>query len=225
MRATVTTILSYGGLQSETSSRLTFPSLSNYRLVTVHGFRRVFAHPHFFLCGVGICNPQINSQAASLSVEPCKDASFVAAAFDVEMDTVERAAFEEREIEYRIATAVFHPLGSSSDAAPEGKGLLCVANTDDALSTAMRGEEWVRNLPSGYGIWNWPTDSGLLPASVYLRHCLIAVKKAGDVAERSFREETLLCDRRTTLASYLADYEAEVMAALPPPELAVRFGG
>ena len=41
----------------------------------------------------------------------------------------------------------------------------------------------------------------------------------------SFRTDTLLCDRRTPLQAYLDGREDEVMAATPPPELAVRFGG
>ncbi len=223
--ARATTILAYGGLQSEASSRLTFPTLTNYRLVTVHGFRRLFAHPHFFLCASGYIDPNVTKEAGSLSVEPAEGSSFVAAAFDVHMDAAERAAFEEREIEYHIAHAPFHALGSPSDEEPAGSGLLCVRNEDDTLSSELRAAPWVRNLPAGYGVWSWPRDSGLLPASVYLRHCLLAVKKAGDVAERSFREDTLLCDRQTTLAQYLVDHEEEVMAARPPQELAVRFGG
>lgn len=221
----VLTVLAYGGLQSEVSSRLTFPTLSNYRLVRVHGFRRVFAHPHFFLCDTGLVEPGVGKRAASLSVEPADGASFVAASFDVDMDQSERAAFEEREIEYCIMTVPFHTLGSSANDAAAGHGLLCVANNDAALSDSMRNSDWVGRLPVGFGVWNWPRDSGLLPASVYLRHCLLAVRKAGEVAERSFREDTLLCDRRTTLADYLGKHEEEVMATLPPPELAIRFGG
>ena len=34
----------------------------------------------------------------------------------------------------------------------------------------------VGKVPS---VWHWAPDSGLLPASVYLRHCLLAVEKAG----------------------------------------------
>ena len=33
-----------------------------------------------------------------------------------------------------------------------------------------------QKIPS---VWHWGRDSGLLPASVYLRHCLLAAEKAG----------------------------------------------
>ena len=68
-------------------------------------------------------------------------------------------------------------------------------------------------------------DSGLLPADLYLRHCLLAVEKAHLV--ESFCQDTYLADRKTTLQAYLQDlnvYE-RVMNTRPPPELATRFGG
>jgi len=166
MVVTHATVLAYGGLQSEVSSRLTFPTLTNYRLVTVHGFRRVFAHPHFFLCGSGLVDPLKSKEAGSLSVERATGSSFVAAAFDVDMDASERAAFEEREIEYQIREIPFHSLGESSDAAPEGEGLLCLANTNEGLTVDMRATPWVQSLPQGWGVWSWPYDSGLLPAQM-----------------------------------------------------------
>jgi len=79
-------------------------------------------------------------------------------------------------------------------------------------------------------IWNWPRDCGLLPANIYLRHCLLAVEKASDIrALISFRTETWLADRTTRLEDYLRQddnrvYE-EVMQSIPPPYLARRFGG
>jgi hypothetical protein len=39
------TLVGFGSLLSETSSRTTFPTLSNFRLGRVQGFRRVFRHP------------------------------------------------------------------------------------------------------------------------------------------------------------------------------------
>ena len=52
-----TTILAYGALLSERSSRLTFPDLTNFRLVRVRGLRRVFSHPHVFLIAQNVIDP------------------------------------------------------------------------------------------------------------------------------------------------------------------------
>ena len=49
------TFLAYGALLSERSARLTFPQLRNFRLARVQGYRRVFAHPHFFLISQVAC--------------------------------------------------------------------------------------------------------------------------------------------------------------------------
>ena len=40
-----TTILGFGSLLSEQSSRLTFPDLENFRLVRVPNYRRLMQHP------------------------------------------------------------------------------------------------------------------------------------------------------------------------------------
>jgi hypothetical protein len=81
------TILAYGALLSERSAQLTFPKLRNFRLARVQGYRRVFAHPHFFLISQGIVDPTSSKRIASLSAERCDGSpGFVVGAFDVDMD-------------------------------------------------------------------------------------------------------------------------------------------
>ena len=48
------TVLAYGALLSEPSSRLTFPSLTNFRLVRVRNVRRLFGMTHLFLTSAGV---------------------------------------------------------------------------------------------------------------------------------------------------------------------------
>ena len=50
------TILGFGSLLSEQSSRTTFPLLENFRLVRVAGYRRVFAHAAAIFFERGIAN-------------------------------------------------------------------------------------------------------------------------------------------------------------------------
>ena len=64
----------------------------------------------------------------------------------------------------------------------------------------------------------------MLPADVYLRHCVLSAQKAGHEAYRSFLDDTLLCDRVTTLRQYL-DANPEIMNVQPPPGLESRFNG
>ena len=239
-----TTILAYGALLSETSSRLTFPSLTDFRLARVRGMRRVFAHPHLFLISQGLADPNHPSlRLASLSAEKLDStkaegstlAGFTVAAFEVDLDDSQREAFVERERDYDIVSVPFYGLSDSADrkeedegAAPIGTGVICAAGTDDALPALTANSPAnaiLRDL--GRSVWHWERDSGLLPADVYLRHCLLAVKKAGPEAERSFLDETYLADRRTSLREYLAidGNEGRVMAALPPTSLMTRYNG
>ena len=52
------TIIGFGSLISERSSRSTFPNLEEFRFIKVFGFRRVFSHPAaiFFERGIADCN-------------------------------------------------------------------------------------------------------------------------------------------------------------------------
>ena len=80
-------------------------------------------------------------------------------------------------------------------------------------------------IPDGIStVWGWEPTSGLLPCSVYLRHCYLAVEKAGKVALESFLNDSLLADRKTTLRAYI-EMAPEVMEARPPPHLEARFSG
>ena len=96
-------------------------------------------------------------------------------------------------------------------------------SADDALPEDVKRTATEHGLTS---VWHWPQDSGLEPADIYLRHCLLANEKAGGEAARSFLHDTYLADRTTTLAAYLASPAGErVRACRPPEDLAKRFGG
>jgi hypothetical protein len=257
LRSPQVTVLGYGALLSESSSRLTFPNLSNFRHVRIKGFRRVFAHPHVFLIGEEeLIHPDRTSHLASLSAErilPVGDKdddkdedermkaiqvgsySFVAAAFEVTLDDAQRMDFIRREPEYEIVSTPFFNLDAKldkdkdkDDQPPVGEGVICIAPSHDSSldfdNFPMMSK--VSNLCSSRGgIWHWPHDSGLLPADIYLRHCLLAVQKAGGDAYDSFLQDTYLADRTTTLATYLKDHGDDVLSSRPPPHLSNRFGG
>ena len=108
-------MLGYGALLSERSSRLTFPDLQNFRHVRVRGYRRVFAHPHLFLVQQGLVDPAATRQLASLSAEPApSNVSFLAAAFDVDLNDEQRASFIQRELEYKIEAVPYYSIDNDS---------------------------------------------------------------------------------------------------------------
>lgn len=222
------TVLAYGALLSEESSQLTFPDLINFRHVRVRGLRRVFAHPHLFLLEQGLVD---GLRMASLSAEPApSDSSFVVAAFDVTLNDEQRLAFMAREASYHIVSAPYYELTNSPLSEPLGTGVICLKGTDE------NSRELIARLPTDVpckSIWEWPKDGGILPAELYLRHCLLAVEKgaatiqSGQTAKESFWKETYLSDRETSLSAYLGDpvvYE-RIMSQRPPTSLSKRFGG
>ena len=109
---------------------------------------------------------------------------------------------------------------------PIGEGVICLRGKDEDCSDLIQSLS-DKKLPY-QSVWNWPHDSGILPADIYLRHCLLAVEKSSDpMAYISFRDETFLADRSTTLKEYLQDDEKyqQILDSSPPSHLATRFGG
>jgi hypothetical protein len=111
------TLLGYGALLSESSSRLTFPDLTNFRHVRVKHHKRVFAHPHLFLIEEGLVDPMSSLHLATLSAEPSDDdsSSFVAAAFDVVLTDEQRFDFVKREPEYDIVSTPYYHINCDDD--------------------------------------------------------------------------------------------------------------
>ena len=220
------TILGLGSLLSERSARVTFPELTGWRLVRVHGYRRVFAHTPSIFMQRGIADA-VTLQMASLGAEPCAGASFVATAFDVPDDGTGMEAFREREEEYDLRMVPFESLDDDHQLADSDReAMLCVCSSDEDYIKRW-GIGRFQSMYTAHGLrtcWDWPTDSGLRPCATYLRHCALAAEKLGPIAYRSFLDETYLCDRRTTIRDYLAQHP-EVMSTPPPADLAERYGG
>ena len=143
----------------------------------------------------------------------------MAAAFDVDMNDEQREAFIAREPEYDFEEVLFSPVDESSEG---GQGVMCVRSSDCLLRPNALAPGIMPGKISS--VWDWGPASGLLPASVYLRHCLLAVEKAGPQAMDSFLGDTYLVDRCTTLDAYLKQHP-EVWDARPPPDLEARFSG
>ncbi|KAJ8603482.1 hypothetical protein CTAYLR_005130 [Chrysophaeum taylorii] len=210
------TVLGFGSLLSEASARTTFPKLSNFRLVRLRGWRRVFAHSPSVFFERGIADAA-TGEVASLSVEVQPDASIIVAAFDVDIDQDAWDKFCEREEEFDILEVPYDDARNS--------GILCTRSSDAAYVAKWGRDRYdAKYKHLGSNIWDHPRDSNLRPCAVYLRHCVLAVTKAGPLALDSFLDDTFLVDRTTPLRAYLAA-NPHVMDARPPPDLASRYSG
>ena len=244
------TILGFGSLLSETSSRLTFPTLQNFRLGRVPNHRRVFAHPASIFFQRKIANID-TLEMSSLSVEPCDGQSFICSVFEVPNDGlgvsadagtdswIPSRAFLEREEEFDIVMVPYEefdandndqvPLRTStsiSDDSDQPMGIICRRSTDEHYFSRW-GKDHFNRQYSQYGIdtiWNWGTESGLKPCPVYMRHCVLASQNCGKECHDSFLDETYLVDRKTTIREYLK-INPGLMDVEPPEELKHRYGG
>ena len=200
-RGATMTILGLGSLLSERSARTTFPALANFRLVQLHGYRRVFAHTPALFVRRGIADAS-TLEMASLSAEECEGCGFVCTAFEVIDEGMD--AFNEREEEFELRLVSFSEL--DGDGSADGRALLCVGSTDGAYVSRWGRERWARAYVSrGLStIWQWPKGSAFRPCAAYLRHCALAARRLGPTAEDSFLDETYLVDRKTTIREYLA---------------------
>lgn len=224
------TILGFGSLLSESSSRLTFPDLQNFRLARVPHYRRVFGHVASIFFQRNIARKD-TLEMASLSVEYVDDnySGFVAAVFEVPADElmpdgVPSLAFLEREEEFDIVTVPFYEVDAiSHQVVGEPKhGIICQRGSDENYIQRW-GRQRFQEHYGKYGIqtiWNW--NEGLRPCAVYLRHCYLAAEKMGCLD--SFLDETFLVDRKTKLREYMEQYP-QILEELPPPELASRYSG
>jgi hypothetical protein len=226
------TILGFGSLLSERSSRMTFPDLMNFRLGRVQQYRRVFGHPAsiFFQSGIANREPLEMSSLVAEYTGRLED-SFLCSVFEVpnnkdmiQQDGIPSRSFLEREEEFDIITVPYIDLATGLE--NQRGGLLCTKSSDEKY-VARWGKERFQTNYLQYGIdtiWGWNETSGILPCAVYLRHCTLAAKSMGLDCYNSFLDDTFLVDRKTTVRAYLSS-RPHIMTNLPPQELSTRYGG
>ncbi|ETO61084.1 hypothetical protein F444_20836 [Phytophthora nicotianae P1976] len=213
-------IVGFGSLLSEASARSTFgDGVHNFRLATVLDYRRVFAHPASIFFQRGIANLE-TKEIASLSTAPAPGCKFLVSVFDIPEELL--PDFYEREEEFKIISAKFQELDGSAG----GEALMCTRWSDEEY-IAKRGQDTFDCKYKVYGlntIWGWNADSGILPCRVYLRHCLLAVKKLGQDVYDDFVATTYLGDRATSIKEYI-EANPSIMLEGPPPHLVDRYSG
>lgn len=178
LNAKLVTLIGFGSLLSETSSRTTFPQLVNFRLGRVQGYRRLFRHPAAIFFERGIALPA-SKEYSSLSVESVEgddpsSSGFVCSLFDVLDFNVQN--FVDREEEFAFTMAQYSELEGEKKV---GQGLMCLATTDAHVEERW-GEGYIKRKYGVHGLNSiWDLDSAILPCPVYLRHCVLAAGKKG----------------------------------------------
>eukprot|EP00892_Ulva_mutabilis_P011556 jgi/Ulvmu1/8773/UM048_0028.1 len=214
-------VVGFGSLLSEHSSRFTFPELKNFRQARLRGFRRVFGHVTPFFFKAGIARPD-TKEMASLSVERgTPDDSIVVAVFEIPKTPAAVAAWFMRESEYRFLAVETEDL----QGLPQDRlAVVCSAFSSDEEYKRLRCPPDVfEEMYGRYGIDRvWRDD--VLPCRTYLRHCALAAAALSPDAHTSFLDHTYLADRRTTVRQHLAAHP-DILDEAPPLELADRYCG
>jgi hypothetical protein len=168
------TILGFGSLLSEKSSRTTFPTLKNFRLGKVIDHRRVFCHPASIFFQRNIAKLE-TLEMSSLSVEYEEGCSMVCSVFEVpneglssggpgDNNFVPSQKFLEREEEFEITKVRYEELETNSSSNKEIKeGVICRRSTDEAYIARWGQERFQKNYLD-YGIktiWGW--NEGIRP--------------------------------------------------------------
>jgi hypothetical protein len=228
-------IIGFGSLLSKMSSLTTFPDLVDFRVVRVVGYRRVFRHPASVFFERGIASMD-DLRISSLSCEKCEGSQFLGVVFSVASGQ-SGTAFQAREEEFDFHLVTYESYGPNIPGVEHitagGRALMCVSSTNDAYIARWGHDQYTQKYLSlglgDRGIWSWEEDSGILPCSVYLRHCYLSAKHLSvalgtdDILD-SFLDDTYLVDRKTSLRTYLTA-NPDVLNTQPPENLVGRYSG
>ncbi len=192
------TIIGFGSLLSEASARRTTPSLTNYRLVAVSGYRRIFNKTGIVFISTFGASPD-DRALSSCATRYDGTTQLTCCAFDI--PAAEFPALDEREHRYAWADVTF-----TDSRGTAGRGRMCTESTDDAYRAKCgNAEEYERRVGQFYRGRIWRDD--LLPFPMYLDFCLAAAEGHGRNVFDNFIDTSYLADGSTTIRTYLAGRE------------------
>lgn len=195
MTATTLTIIGFGSLLSEASARRTTPGLTNYRLVTVSGYRRIFNKTGLVFIAKFGASPD-DRALSSCATRHDGVTNLICCAFDI--PTEEFPALDEREHRYEWTDVTFVDRSGAS-----GRGRMCTESTDEAYRAKCGSdEEYERRVGRHYRGQIWRND--LLPYPMYLDFCLHAASGHGAHVFENFLDTSYLADGVTTIRTHLA---------------------
>jgi len=213
------TVIGYGSLLSEKSARATFSQVLNFRLAYVHGFRRLFRHPAGFFYDCGLVSKENPKAYCSLSLDPHPESKIMVTVFEILESEYEN--LDEREAEYNLVEVDYTELTGK-----RGKAIACLPSSDDDYRKRF-GDKKFEEKYARYGfetIWGLSPDSGALPCTVYLRHCILSARGQSQECGDNFLDSTFLIDRNTSIRAYL-EAHPEVLEAVPPECVKERYNG
>jgi hypothetical protein len=191
-------VVGYGSLLSEASARETVPGLTDFRVVRVSGYRRIFNKVGInFISRFG--QDPMSRALASCSTEPAADCEMICTLFNCPEQEFQ-ALFEREHRFLWIEVDCLEADGSTT------KGRMCTGTTDSdyRLNKCVTKAEYLKRVGRYYGGKIWRDD--ILPYPRYLEFCLEAADSHGEAVLENFLTTTFLADGRTHLKQYLSDH-------------------
>eukprot|EP01095_Lingulamoeba_sp_RSL-Kostka_P002906 TRINITY_DN13823_c0_g1_i1.p1 TRINITY_DN13823_c0_g1~~TRINITY_DN13823_c0_g1_i1.p1 ORF type:complete len:231 (+),score=48.64 TRINITY_DN13823_c0_g1_i1:131-823(+) len=214
-------IIGFGSLLSKNSSLSSFPNLIDFQVVKVKDYRRVFQHVAEIFLERGIANLD-TKEMSSLSVEYSEYSEIICTLFRIPSDSY--SAFLEREREFEFIKVKPYDL---NDNQMDIEAIMCGQSNDETFKSIRcnGSEEEFYNKIGKYGIDRvWRED--IYPCRVYLRHCLLAAEKLGNLAYENFLDSTYLGNRNDTIRTYLKrEKNKDILDEKPPLSLINRYNG
>ena len=194
------TIIGLGSLLCQKSAERTCPTLKNFRLGSLFGYRRVFNKTDSDFVKSNEM-PVTHNKYACLSAVPCDiEHEMTVSAFEI--SETEWLPFLKREFEYKLVRVQFIDQDSKN-----ADGILCVGDYKNDLECEFVCE----SDPYRLSLWKeykskcdepmWRTD--LLPDESYLKRCLDIAKEHGTYVYDNFIKTTYIGDQSQTIEEYL----------------------
>ena len=192
------TIIGFGSLQSIASARTTFPTLENFRVVRLDGFRRLFRHPAAIFFERGIANLEAKTISSLCAERADNSVGFTAVAFDVKPADVDLPAFFLREEEFSLEFVPFREISAGENTSSNPTGLMCLL-LRQGFQRKMGAGCFDRKYRAWLDtIWGWTRVQAYCPAACTYG---IAVRSITILVEDSFFYDG--CVISTTVRQYL----------------------
>ena len=190
-------VVGYGSLLSEQSARETVPGLTNFRLVTVPGYRRIFNKVGVvFLSRYG-ADPQ-SLQLASCATQANAENQIICTQF--ECSEADFADLFEREHRFEWVEVETIAIDGARSV-----GRMCTQSSDQFYRTqkCQSESEYHNRVGQYYDGLLWRDD--ILPYPRYLAFCLQAAHSQGQRVLDNFLDHSYLADGVTPIRTYIAD--------------------
>lgn len=186
----------YGSLVHEDWARASVPSLKDFALYNLKGYRRVFGKVHPFCIYREEANFE-TLEVAACFIEPADESQLIVSSFSVPEE--ELPELKLRECDYAMANVHLKPLKA-------GKAV-----SAHVFVGYDADEQMPQSLDETYSHWPWMRQNysgriyrkDILPSRAYLKRCLQAYAMQGPVALDNFLDHSYLADRQTAIRTHL----------------------